>query len=61
MEVKWVGYPSSQNTFEPLKQIYKDVPDLVESYLESKGLTIKTVGNSIKIVSPEKPVKSRSR
>ena len=30
--VKWLGYPESDNTFEPRSTLIKDVPDLVEQF-----------------------------
>ncbi len=30
--VKWLGYPSSQNTWEPRTELMKSVPDMVKQY-----------------------------
>ena len=36
--VKWVGYPSSNNSWEPLSNIRKPASRLIDSYLETHGL-----------------------
>ena len=37
-EVKWKGYPASQNTVEPRAQLLKDVPELVKAFEEKNGV-----------------------
>jgi hypothetical protein len=38
--VKWDGYLNSDNTWEPLHCIYKDVPALCRQYFKSKNLIL---------------------
>jgi hypothetical protein len=39
--VKWVGYPESNNTWEPVDQIH--APDLIKQYQKQHHLSIKTL------------------
>jgi hypothetical protein len=39
--VKWIGYPDSDNTWEPVEQIH--APDLIKSYQKQHQLSIKTL------------------
>jgi hypothetical protein len=39
--VKWVGYPDSDNTWEPVTQIH--APDLIKHYQKQHQLSIKTL------------------
>lgn len=36
IHVRWRGLPASEDTEEPLKTMYKDVPSLVQKLLERK-------------------------
>jgi Chromo (CHRromatin Organisation MOdifier) domain len=36
-EVKWIGYPSSDNTWEPAASIAETAPEIVKAYLASKS------------------------
>jgi hypothetical protein len=39
--VKWVGYPTEYNTWEPFVNIVKPASRLIENYLSRKNLDIK--------------------
>jgi hypothetical protein len=39
--VKWMGYPDSDNTWEPVEQIH--APNLIKSYQKQHQLSIKTL------------------
>jgi hypothetical protein len=39
--VKWMGYPDSDNTWEPAEHIH--APDLIKSYQKQHQLSIKTL------------------
>lgn len=36
--IKWVGYPASDNTWEPLNQVEEDQPETVAEYMQQHGL-----------------------
>ena len=38
--IKWKGYSSAQNTWEPLESFYNDAAPLVNDYFKSKGLEL---------------------
>ena len=40
MMVKWEGYKPSDNTWEPLPMIYKDVASLCRQYFKNKHLKL---------------------
>jgi hypothetical protein len=44
--VKWVGYPNSDNTWEPVTQIH--APDLIKHYQKQHQLSIKTLWTMVK-------------
>jgi hypothetical protein len=59
--VKWVGYPESDNTWEPVDQIH--APDLIKHYQKQHCLSIKTLQTMIETrcaLSPEQSQPSRN-
>ena len=38
--VKWVGYPSSENTWEPIEHVLKPAGDLLNDYIRKKRLSL---------------------
>lgn len=36
IKVSWLGFPTESDTWEPLAQIYADVPELLESFLKEQ-------------------------
>ena len=37
LRIKWEGYPESESTWEPMKEQFEDVPDMVIEYFERLG------------------------
>ena len=35
--IKWVGFPHSDNTWEPLNTLYVDIKNIVIEYFKSRG------------------------
>jgi hypothetical protein len=55
-EIKWEGYSAKHNTWQSLKTLYEDVPELVDEYFDKKNLKV-VIQNGGKNVSLE-PIKS---
>ena len=37
LEVKWLGFEESENTWEPIESLYEDVPEMVTQFVQADG------------------------
>ena len=56
--IKWFGYPASDNTWEPLQDIYETIPGMVDDYFlkENKKAIVDKKTGKTKVISLEKKV-----